>query len=57
MIGIAKTSIKNAPTIGTIKNALRDGPKRFTTADMLAIAFGVAPNPCPAKPATITAAS
>ena len=45
MIGIPKTSIKNAPTIGTTRNAFFDGPKRWTTADILAIAFGVAPKP------------
>lgn len=57
MIGIANTSIRKAPTIGTIRYALREGPKRSVTAAMLAIALGVAPRPWPVKPATITAAS
>ena len=56
-MGIPNTLIKNAPTIGTTKNAFVDGPKRCTAADILANAFGVAPSPCPANPATITAAS
>ena len=46
MIGaLNTTSIRNAPTIGTTRNAVREGPYLFTVADMFAIAFGVAPSP------------
>ena len=57
MIGMAKTSIRNAPTIGTIKYALLEGPYFAVIVDIFAIAFGVAPIPCPMNPPTITAAS
>lgn len=49
--------MKNAPTRGTTKNALGDAPNFFVIAVILAIAVGVAPNPNPAYPADITAAS
>lgn len=58
MMGALKTtSIRNAPTIGTTRNAVRDGPNLLTVEPILAIAFGVAPNPWPRKPEIITAAS
>ena len=50
-------SMKNAPTIGTIRKALCDGPKRSVTDCMLATAVGVAPRPKPQWPAASTAAS
>ena len=40
-------STKNAPTIGTIKNALCEGPKVWVIDCMLATAVGVAPRPKP----------
>lgn len=50
-------SMKNAPTSGTMRNATCEGPCRWVTAVMLAIAVGVAPRPKPMKPADTTAAS
>ena len=50
-------SIKNAPTIGTIKKALCEDPKRSVTDCILATALGVAPKPKPQCPAQSTAAS
>ena len=50
-------SMKKAPTIGTMRKASFDGPKRLVSACMLAIAVGVAPRPKPQWPAAITAAS
>ncbi|KFJ97692.1 hypothetical protein BF23_21710 [Klebsiella variicola] len=50
-------SIKNAPTIGTTRKAICDGPKRSVIACILAIAVGVAPRPNPQWPAASTAAS
>ena len=57
MIMALDISIKKAPTNGMIMKAFGDAPNFFVTADMLAIAVGVAPRPRPAKPAEITAAS
>lgn len=58
MIGaLNTTSIRNAPTIGTTRNAVREGPYLLTVADMFAIAFGVAPSPWPRNPEIMTAAS
>lgn len=50
-------SIKNAPTIGTTKYALGEFPYYLVITSKFAMAFGVAPSPCPIKPPTITAAS
>ena len=50
-------SIKKAPTIGTIRKALWEGPKRSVTDCILATAVGVAPKPKPQCPAQSTAAS
>lgn len=57
-INIALTkSMKNAQTSGTMMKARCEGPKRFVTADMLAIAVGVEPREMPPKPEQTTAAS
>lgn len=40
-------SMKNAPTIGTTRNARWDGPNLSVTACIFAIAVGVAPRPKP----------
>lgn len=48
IVGIPIRSIRNAPTNGTIKKDFGDGPYFSVTAPILAIAFGVAPSPCPA---------
>ena len=45
-------SMKNAPTSGTMRNATCEGPWRWVTAVMFAIAVGVAPRPKPMKPLT-----
>ena len=50
-------STKKAPTRGSTKNAFGEAPNFSVTAVIFAIAVGVAPNPKPANPADITAAS
>ncbi|MNI89819.1 hypothetical protein D3C73_1472690 [compost metagenome] len=50
-------SMKNAPTMGTIRNDLCEGPYWLVMACMLAMAVGVAPMPNPQWPADSTAAS
>ena len=45
------------PAMGTIRNAMMDGPKRSVTACMFAIAFGAAPMPKPQAPEVSTAES
>ncbi|CAB3750317.1 hypothetical protein LMG29660_01245 [Burkholderia puraquae] len=43
-------SMKNVLTIGTIRNAMHDGPRRAVAACMFAIAVGVASRPKPQWP-------
>ena len=50
-------SIKQAATIGRIKNAFGEGPLAVVKVSILAIAFGEAPKPNPQCPVAITAAS
>ena len=50
-------SMKKADTIGRIRNARGEGPKRSVTAVIVAMAVGVEPRVKPLKPAAITAAS
>ena len=57
MISAFVKSMKNAPTIGTTRNARGAGPNRSTIASMFATAFGVAPRPKPQWPPAMTAAS
>ena len=57
MINAFDMSTKKAPIRGTTRNAFGDAPNFFVTAVIFAIAVGVAPNPKPAYPADITAAS
>ena len=57
MQGIENASSKNAPTIGTTKNAVSLLPYLFVSVDIFASALGVAPNVCPIRPLTIMAAS
>jgi len=57
MITAFAISIKNAPTRGTIMNAIWDTPNLLINADILAIAVSVAPIEKPPNPADISAAS
>jgi hypothetical protein len=50
-------SMKKAETNGTMMKARWEGPKRWVTAAMLAIAVGVDPRITPPNPEAITAAS
>src|SRR5262245_20071827 len=50
-------SMKNAPTMGTTRNARGAGPYRSTSASMLAIALAVVPSMKPQRPPLMTAAS
>ena len=50
-------SMKKAETRGTMMKARWEGPKRWVTAAMLAIAVGVEPRVTPPNPAATTAAS
>jgi len=57
MQGTLTISNKKELTSGTTKIALGEGPYFSVTVDIFAIAFGVAPIPCPINPLMITAAS
>lgn len=55
--GIEKASSKNAPTIGTIKNAVSLFPYLLVSVDIFARALGVAPSVWPIRPLIMIAAS
>ena len=57
MMSALVMSMKNAPTIGTMRNASGDGPCRSVTAFMMASAQAVDDMANPTWPAVSTAAS